>query len=46
MPQSQNSKNQGGNPGGNHLVEEVASSPKDDGMRSSTRSNDRVWECS
>ena len=41
MPQSQNSKNQGGNPGGNHLVE-VASSPKDDGMRSSSRSNDRV----
>ena len=41
MPQSQNSKNQGGNPGDNRLVE-VASSPKDDGMRSRSRSNDRV----
>ena len=42
MPQSQNSKNQGGNQGGNRLVEEVASSPKDDGMRSCSRSNNRV----
>ena len=41
MPQSQNSKNQGRNQGGNRLVE-VAPSPKDDGMRSRSHSNDRV----
>ena len=42
MPQSQNSKNQGRNQGGNRLVEEVAPSPKDDGMRSRSHGNDRV----